>query len=235
MIATDQPTIFGENPVVGLSSVDDGDMRFIAVDNGTSHQRRIAFLDEMSIEMTQVTRLQASFEGVTDFARYVTLDESYEGEGIVDTDTALRADAMVVTRPDHAIFLLLADCVGAVLYDESNNILMVSHLGRHSTEIEGARRSIEYLVEQFDTNPADVTVWLSPAVGSASYPLHAFEGRSLHDVVIEQLTGAGVSLDRIEALSVDTATSDSYFSHSEYLAGNRTEDGRFAIVAMMRE
>lgn len=240
MIAADQPTIFGDSPVVGLSSVNDGDMRFLdsemhsKAEVDSTYRNRLAFLDEMSIELTQTTKLQASYEGVTDFARYITLDDSYQGEGIVD-ESELRADAMVVTRPDHAIFLPLADCTGVVLHDDVTGILMVSHLGRHSTEIDGARKSVAYLVEQFGTNPTDLKVWLSPAVGSASYPLQLFDGRGLHEVIIDQLTTAGVAPENIEASTIDTASSTDYFSHSEHLAGRQADDGRFAIVAMMRD
>lgn len=232
MIAADQPTIFGESPVVGLSSRRDGDMRF-TTDDAKRHDQ-IHFLDEVSVELTQVTRLQASYD-TTDFARYITLDDSYLGEGMIGDELTVHADAMVVTRPDHAIFLSLADCVGAVIYDEVAGVLMVSHLGRHSTEIDGARQSVAYLTEQFDSNPADLKVWLSPAVGRASYPLTALDGKGLHEAIIEQLTSAGVPADGIEASAVDTALNADYFSHSEHLAGRQTDDGRFAVVAMMRD
>lgn len=239
MIASDQPTIFGEGVVAGVSSVTDGDMRFLdsemhsKAEIDTSYKNRLTFLDELSIEMTQVTKLQASYDG-DDFARYVTLDDSYLGEGVID-ESDLRADAMVVTRPDHAIFLPLADCTGVIIHDEESGILMVSHLGRHSTEVDGARKSVAYLTEQFGSSPADLKVWLSPAVGKASYPLTAFDGRGLHEVIIEQLVAAGVRPDHIEASGIDTAVSSDYFSHSEHLAGRQDTDGRFAIVAMMRD
>ncbi|MFI5212871.1 MAG: laccase domain-containing protein, partial [Candidatus Saccharimonadales bacterium] len=77
--------------------------------------------------------------------------------------------------------------------------------------------------------------WLSPAVGSASYPLQAFGNRSLHEVIIEQLVQAGIRREKIEVSQIDTAKSNDYFSHSQYLAGQRESDGRFAIVAMMRD
>jgi hypothetical protein len=44
-----------------------------------------------------------------------------------------------------------------------------------------------------------------------------------------------VFLEHVEVSKVDTAESDSYFSHSEYLAGTQSSDERFAIVAMMRD
>jgi copper oxidase (laccase) domain-containing protein len=80
-----------------------------------------------------------------------------------------------------------------------------------------------------------VKIWLSPAVGGDSYPLQAFEGRGLQQVIVAQFAQLGVSFHHIEVCGVDTAESDDYFSHSQYKAGERDFDGRFAIVAMMRD
>ncbi len=145
------------------------------------------------------------------------------------------ADAAVVTRPDHAIFLPLADCAGVIIYDPMNKVLMVSHLGRHSVEQEGARKSLQFLIDEFETDPAEVKIWLSPMVGSDSYPLEAFGGRSLRQVITSQFLQLGVDIRHIEVSEVDTAESDDYYSHSEYKMGERDFDGRFAIVAMMRD
>ena len=78
-------------------------------------------------------------------------------------------------------------------------------------------------------------IWLSPSVGSDTYPLDKFAGRSLQEVVIDGLLTAGVLSANIEASQIDTSESADYFSHSEYLAGNRDTNNRFAIVAMMRD
>ena len=129
----------------------------------------------------------------------------------------------------------LADCLGAVIYDPTNQIMMVTHLGRHSIEMEGGIKSVQFLVDEFGSEPADLQIWLSPAVDVENYPLFAFENRGLLEVAYEQFIKAGVGIDQIEASDIDTATDDNYFSHSEYLAGNQMTDGRFAIDAMMRD
>ena len=72
-------------------------------------------------------------------------------------------------------------------------------------------------------------------VGSDSYPLEAFGGRSLRQVITSQFLQLGVDIRHIEVSEVDTAESDDYYSHSEYKMGERDFDGRFAIVAMMRD
>jgi copper oxidase (laccase) domain-containing protein len=234
MILTDQPTIFDDDIVAAVSSIDDGNMKFCRGDDQETKFNRVTFLQSVEIEPSQTTLLQTTYDS-TDFCRYRVLDDDQQGEGMLESASETEADAVVVTRPDHAVFLPLADCAGAVIYDPTNQVMMVSHLGRHSVEQEGARKSLQFMIDEFETNPADVKIWLSPAVGGDSYPLQAFEGRGLQQVIVAQFAQLGVPFHHIEVCGVDTAESDDYFSHSQYKAGERDFDGRFAIVAMMRD
>lgn len=234
MIARDQPTIFGEMVVAGLSAAEDGNMRFGGGDEDETREDRIAFLQDCGIEATQATLVSVNYDS-TDFCRYRIVDDEHGGEGMLAPVSSLDADALVVTRPDHALFLPLADCIGAILYDPYNQVLMVSHLGRHSIEQEGATKSVAYLRQNFDSTPDELLVWLSPAAGAENYPLHTRGGRGMHQVVVGELLASGVRFEHIEVSEVDTTESDEYFSHSEYQAGLRDSDGRFAIVAMMRD
>jgi copper oxidase (laccase) domain-containing protein len=235
VINHDQPTIFGDRIIAAVSSAHNGPMNFRNNDPAEITANRLAFFDEVGIDPLQVTLLQVTYEDTTDFTRYKVAEDDQAGEGALEPYSDTEADALVVTRPEQAIFLPLADCTGAIIYDPVNRILMVSHLGRHSTEQEGGSKSIAYLVKEFDSDPGDLLVWLSPAVGKESYPLHALEGKGLHEAIIEQMVAAGVQEDNIEVSPVDTAESDEYFSHSAFKAGDQSEDGRFAIVAMMVE
>jgi copper oxidase (laccase) domain-containing protein len=235
VIQHDQPTIFGNDASVVLSSVEDGPMNFKNHDFEEVFSNRSAFFDIAGVDPLQVTLLQVTYQDTTDFTRYKVVEEEYVGEGALEPVSSLEADALVVTRPEQAIFLPLADCTGAVVYDPVNRILMVSHLGRHSVQQLGGRKTVEYLKNEFDSDPSNLLVWLSPAVDKESYPLHAFEGRSLHEVITSQMCEAGVDKNNIEISHVDTAKSDDYYSHSEFKADNQADDGRFAIVAMMVE
>jgi copper oxidase (laccase) domain-containing protein len=234
MIAQDQPTIFGDDLVAAVSSVDDGNMKFGRGDDNETRFSRIEFLAANDLEPSQTTLLQVTYD-TTDFCRYRIVDDEHQGEGMHEPVSSLQADALIVTRPDHAVFLPLADCVGAIIYDSENHIMMVSHLGRHSIEQNGATKSIEYLREYFDSDPAQLKIWLSPAAGGENYPLHARGNRSMHQAIMADFLTVGVPFDHIEVSAVDTTESDEYFSHSQYKAGERDFDGRFAIVAMMRD
>ena len=215
-----------------VSKIKDGSMKSIhSGDIKDVNQARTNFLLKNGINSNDTTLVRVKYEG-DNYKRYFTVDNSYKGDGITREST-LTSDAIVVSKPNHALFLPLADCIGAVLYDPTENILMMSHLGRHNLEQFGGTKSVEYLVKHHNINLKKLKVWLSPAAGKESYPLFNFNNRSLHEVAFEQLTNAGVLPENIELSSTDSAKNEEYYSHSQFLIGNRKNDGRFAIVACM--
>jgi copper oxidase (laccase) domain-containing protein len=213
------------------SNVSDGSMKSLNGDQAAARHNRVAFLEKNGIDPAETTLHTLSYGG-ENYCRYVTLNDKSKGDGIL-RDSTIDADAVVVTQPNHAILLPLADCIAAVIHDPTKNILMMSHLGRHNLERFGGTKCIEYLVANYSVNPADLTVWLSPAAGKENYPLYAFENRSLHDVATEQLIVAGVVKENITASPIDSSTDQNYFSHSQFLKGNQDTDGRFAVVAVL--
>lgn len=213
------------------STVDDGSMKSLGGDQATARANRVKFLEKNYIDPSDTTLHTLSYGG-NNYCRYIELSAELKGDGIL-SDSSVDADAVVITTPRHAILLPLADCVGAVIHDPQQDILMVSHLGRHNLEQHGGTKCIEYLVKNFAIDPVNLNVWLSPAAGSDNYPLHSFNNRSMYDVAIEQITRAGVLVDRITSTNIDTTTDEKYFSHSEFLKHHQDTDGRFAIVAMM--
>lgn len=217
---------------IAASTLEDGSMKTPDGDQNSIRQHRIAFLEKNNVNPADTTLHTLTYDS-GEYCRYVTLGEDAKGDGIM-RDGTIDADAVVVTNIYHALMLPLADCVGAVIHDPVKKILMMSHLGRHNLEQHGGTRCIKYLVDQHGVSPGDLTVWLSPAAGRDSYPLHAFDERGLREVAIEQLMNGGVAPENIDASLIDTTLDPAYYSHSEFLQGRRDEDGRFAIVAVMR-
>lgn len=217
---------------ISASRVADGSMKPVANDVHVVQNNRTLFLAKNDIAPEATTLLRLEYGG-NDYCRYLSLDESYQGDGIIREST-VDVDALVVTQPHHALLLPLADCIGVVLHDPTTNTLMLSHLGRHNIEQMGGTKSVEYLVSKHEVDTANLRVWLSPAAGKNAYPLHAFNNKGLHEVAIEQLLAAGVSLTNIVVSPIDTTKDKDYFSHSEFLKGNGSTDGRFCVVAAMR-
>lgn len=211
------------NLIVATSTIADGDM--------TAIQNRTTFLEANNINIRDTTRVNTIYEG-NNYLRYHEVDNSQKGSGMFD-DNVIIADALITRESGHALFLQLADCIGAAIFDPNKKVLMLSHLGRHAIEQNGGYESIKFLINNYDCNPADLRIWLTPAAGKENYPLFAFNNRSMKDVLFEQLQTAGISLDNIYDNPADTTKDLNYFSHSQFLQGNRPTDGRYAIVAMM--
>lgn len=211
-------------PVILVSKTTDGNM--------LEGKNRHNFLTSKDINPNNTTCVKLSYEG-DDYCRYLEVHEKHMGKGIVD-DEFIIADALLTKVPGHALFLPLADCIGAVFFDPSNNVLMLSHLGRHNLEQFGGRKSVEYMIEKHGCDPNLIRIWLSPAAGRDSYPLFAFDNISLKDAALFQLIAAGINPDNVIDDSIDTTKNLNYFSHSEFLKNNRSTDGRFSVVALMR-
>jgi copper oxidase (laccase) domain-containing protein len=224
---------FHENVRIAVSQSQDGTMKKTGHTNPASvDENRRSFLNRHHISMEQTVLVQLDY-GTADFCLYKTVKGKDGGDGIV-REPSITSDALVTQTAGLALFLPIADCVGAVLYDPTTNTLMVSHLGRHNIEQDGGQKSVKYLVQNHTVNPRDVLVWLSPSAGKENYPLFAFDNHSLQEVVIEQLENAGIIAHNISRSDIDTTRDVNYFSHSEFQKGHRSKDGRFAIVAMLK-
>jgi len=213
-----------------ISEVSDGPMKPVDINNQISVlATRTKFLQKNGIDPAKTTLVGIEYD-TKNYKNYKMISDNEKGDGII-TESAIIADALVVNKTNHALFLPLADCIGAVLYIKSKNILMLSHLGRHSLEQFGGTESVNYLINNFNIEPVDIAIWLSPSAGKDNYPLTTFNNRSLQDVAIEQFVSTGIPIDNITKSNTDTTTNDKYYSHSQYLKGKRNSDGRFAIIA----
>lgn len=220
--------------IISISTTKDGSMynRHDHTDP-TIIANRERFLKNLGITMDDTTRLKVDFN-TDNFCRYIELSENDKGKGMRDNELA-EADAIVTTQSGHALMLPVADCVGTVLYDEAHHVLMVSHLGRHSLEQNGGKKSVEYLIKNYGSDPESLKVWLTPAAGKDVYPIWALDNKGMKEVTFEQLLAAGIKREHITDSPIDTDKDPLYFSYSEFLKGNRPEDGDHMIVAMMKD
>jgi copper oxidase (laccase) domain-containing protein len=113
-----------------------------------------------------------------------------------------------------------------VLFDPQHRVLMVVHSSRQNIEQKGPYEAVKWLSKVYGCNPSDLHVWLSPAAGKENYPMWAFDNRSLQEVTTEMLVNAGVKIENIETMLIDTTKSNEYYSHSQ---GDKS--ARFAICA----
>jgi copper oxidase (laccase) domain-containing protein len=218
---------------VAISTVADGSMynRHDSAD-AAIYQNRITLLQGRGINPSAAVRLAVSYDR-DDFCQYTVLADDQLGRGVIDTH-AYPGDALITTAPGTALFLPIADCVGAVFFDPENKVLALAHLGRHSLEQLGGAKIVHFLVDTFGSDLRSLQVWLTPAAGKDVYKIWALENKGMKEATLEQLFAAGVLKENINDSSAETTSDLDYFSYSEFLKGNRTEDGDHAIVAVMQ-
>ncbi len=219
------------NLLIGISSLADGSMSK-AVTQEEKRTNRSKFLAAYGLKPEQAILVHMTYDS-DDYCRYLSVGAEQAGDGITQEPSFI-ADALFTNEKNVAFLLPVADCIGAVLYDPNKQVIGLAHLGRHNLEQNGGAAIVRYMATEFGTDPGVVQVWLSPAAGRGNYPLHGFDNRSLHEVALEQLMAAGVNLEHISVDNRDTTTDHSFFSHSEFLKGNRASDGRQAVICMMK-
>jgi copper oxidase (laccase) domain-containing protein len=196
----------------------------------TAHRRDFLAGQGMDFDATSLVRLSYDRE---DYCRYGRATDQIKGQSMLPDDNTPAFDALTTDEPNHALFLPVADCCALALVDVKKRKIVLSHIGRHSAEQNGAKKSVRYMVDELGSDLVDLRAWLGPAAGKANFPIFALDNMGLHEAIVRQLRDAGVGDEQIEVSSVDTTTDERYFSHSEFLKGNRIENGRFAVAMMI--
>lgn len=221
------------NVIIAVSTVADDSM--YNRNNATDQQvidNRQTFLQTHDLTIDQSSRVRVNYDR-TNFCDYIEVGESYKAKGMRGADIEI-ADALITTDKNHALFLPIADCVGAALYDPDHAVLAVAHLGRHSLEQQGAYKIVMHLVKQYGSDPKHLKIWLTPAPSKVAYPIWALDNKGMKEVTFEQLHTAGVIDKNITDNPAETDKDGRYYSYSEFLKGHPGNDGDYALVAMMK-
>lgn len=225
--------------IVAISIVKDGSMLNRLDENDPEViENRKQYLPTLGITMEQTTRLnvnslpRATEQDEKDWCRYVIVSDKDKGDGMFGAGKTV-ADAVVTDQPQHALMLPVADCTGTVLYDPVRRVLMVTHLGRHSLEQHGGIKSVQFLVDTYGSNPADILVWTTPSPSKKVFPIWALDNKGMKEVVFEQLDQAGILPEHITDNRKETDSDPDYFSYTEFYNGRAPVDGDHMIIAMM--
>ncbi len=251
MITRHQPSNFDDSLIVAVSSLEDGNMKFGVLGAGTSDEQvaanRRRFLEAAGMSADNCVAIRVSYDR-DDYLCYRAVGPAERGQGMFGDDAARCpvSDGLATGTPGLALFLPLADCVGAVLHDPRRRVVMLSHLGRHSAVQDGAAASLDFMRQTYGCEPADIAVWLSPSAAQSSYRMDYFDKKDQPDwrpfcqegddgvyldlggFVRQQLIAGGVREQAIVSTGVDTATDPEYPSHV------RGDPARFAVAAMLR-
>lgn len=217
---------------VAVSTVADGSMhnRHDPLDPIVTNNRRM-FLEKNGMSIATATRFNIDYNR-TNYCQYTTIDAAAYGHGMSDNN-AIMADALITTTPGQTLFLPVADCIGAVIYDPHNEVVMLVHLGRHSLEQQGGVVAVQHLVDAYKSAPRELQVWLTPAPGKGSYPIWKLDNKGMKEATLEQLQTAGILLDNIHDNPADTTKDAQYFSYSAFLKNEKSQDGDHSIAVIL--
>lgn len=244
MIASDQPTCFSPDVLVAVSSRSDGTMlnRVRGVHCPDIVANRRAFCQKSGISYDDVVYQRIVYG---DNRSYMTIAEVDNGATLAHTSGVV-ADVLVTSMPGVALFLPVADCAATVVYDPVRRVLVMLHLGRHSTVAGLMHKTLRRLMSD-GSRPEDIIVWMSPNAHASHYVMEWFDEADnpewrefcqhkpdgfhldLQGYNAAACRRLGLLESNIHQSPINTVTAQEYFSHT---AGDTGE--RFAVVAMMR-
>ena len=232
------------NILIATSTIGDGTM----LDRTTStHDPQIVANRQKFCQKNNINYSDAVYQRIVyaDTRTYQLIAEVDEGSTTKVTPE-VAADALFTRSKGVALMLPVADCVATVVYDPTTEALALLHLGRHSTLTPLLGRTIRKMVYE-GADASKIIIWMSPSAQASGYVMDYFDRADDPDwqkfcklendgyhldlqgynrqVCLEN----GLAKDNIYISTIDTITSQNYFSHS---AGDA--NGRFVVMAMMR-
>jgi len=156
------------------------------------------------------------------------------------------SDAMITDAKGVCLVVSLADCCGILVHDPIKNIIAAIHSGWKGTRLNIVGKTIQKVVDTFDSNPSDMMIWVTPCAGGQDYEVGwevaqyftefitvKGNGKYLLDLksaIKHQLLNNGILEKNIE-ISLESTISDlKYHSYRR----DKELSGRMAAFIMMK-
>lgn len=86
-----------------------------------------------------------------------------------EDEEPIKADAIFTNNPRVTLLMRFADCVPILIYDPVRKVVGIIHAGWQGTVKQIVKKSIETIVENFQSKPGDVHAVIGPAIGPDHY------------------------------------------------------------------
>jgi len=152
--------LFDGKVEVGVSEIDDGNMRFFGDGDESDIIKNQKELSNF-IESGDVARIRTIYGERKSFIEYVEITRENLAEYSIDNSEKEIpvSDGLVTRETEVGLLLPLADCLGVVIFDEKQKIVGLLHSGRQNIEQNGPRKFIEYFVDNFGSNTKNIKLW----------------------------------------------------------------------------
>ena len=171
------------------------------------------------------------------------MDQVHGNEVIlVDDRDKYTCDSLITNKKNTPLMIMSADCIGILFYDPKKLVIGVAHAGRNGTFQEISKKTVEALIQNFDSKPEDILVQMGPSIQKCCYEVshemveivknnfgeEFVDGRNidLQGINKKQLLELGVKEQNIQISKICTqCAGEDYFSYR-----NDKSCGRFAGI-----
>jgi YfiH family protein len=163
--------------------------------------------------------------GLSD-TRFASAEQTHgHGVAVIRETTGERVplvDALVTSTRNLPLVIRCADCAAVFIVDRRTPAIALVHSGKKGTQADIVGNTVTTMREEFGTNPADCTAFISPSIGPCHYEMDIWQS------IEGQLRTASVG--DIHNPRVCTACRlDRYFSYR----AEKGQTGRmFAVLAL---
>lgn len=143
-------------------------------------------------------------------------------------DAVLSGDGVLTSQPNCALSIRSADCLSIFIWDSQKDCIGLVHAGWKGSLANIARKAIEQMRAQCESNPKNVKIAFGPSICSRCYevgvefkqhfPEHVLEidGKYFLDLIgvnQQQLLDAGIEEENICRSDICTKCRDEYYSY----------------------
>lgn len=232
----------------GFSTLDNGNMSFVYGDESMVAKARSDYLDEQGLPYKDAVFIKL------EHGTKIHKVEKEDNGNLVDPSKQdeIIGDGLITNQPGLTLFLVVADCIGAVIFDPINKAIGLIHAGRKGVEQNILELAINSMGAEYNTRPNDLVLVSSPAISAESYVFDDLEGidtlfwgkdlskgkdgkyhMDIKSRFESQAIGAGIKKANITISPTDTFIDNNYFSHRRSMATGEPE-GRFAVFAQIQ-
>ncbi|MEP6894275.1 MAG: peptidoglycan editing factor PgeF [Chloroflexota bacterium] len=86
-----------------------------------------------------------------------------------DSEAVCQADIILTDKPELTLYMRFADCVPILVHDPRKGVVGVSHAGWKGTLRNVAAATVNAMVKQYGSNPADIVAGIGPSIGPDHY------------------------------------------------------------------
>lgn len=86
-----------------------------------------------------------------------------------DSEAVRQADIILTDKPELTLYMRFADCVPILVHDPRKGAVGVSHAGWKGTLRDVAAETVNAMVRQYGSSPADIVAGIGPSIGPDHY------------------------------------------------------------------